>query len=104
MLGLLLALSGAVGGTASAADATPASTERLQALEVQILARLNATRTAHGVCAFWNPGASATNVHVPVRRPIIAHRPLSSVDEAISGGMASLFIAFTVAPFNGLPV
>jgi hypothetical protein len=50
------------------------------------------------------PGASATNVHVPVRRPIIAHRPLSSVDEAISGGMASLFIAFTVAPFNGLPV
>ena len=49
MLGLLLALSGAVGGTASAADATPASTERLQALDVQILARLNATRTAHGL-------------------------------------------------------
>jgi uncharacterized protein YkwD len=49
MLGLMLALGCAVAGTASASDATPASTERLQALDDQILARLNATRAAHGL-------------------------------------------------------
>jgi len=49
MLGLLLALSGAAASTASASDATPASTERLQALDAQILTRLNATRAAHGL-------------------------------------------------------
>ncbi len=49
MLGLLLALSAAVASTASASDATPASTERLQALDNQILARLNAKRAAHGL-------------------------------------------------------
>ena len=49
MLGLLLALSGAVAGTARASDATPATTERLQALDGQILTRLNATRAAHGL-------------------------------------------------------
>ena len=49
MLGLLLALSGAVAGTAHASDATPATTERLQALDGQILTRLNATRAAHGL-------------------------------------------------------
>ena len=49
MLGLLLALSGAIAGTAHAADATPATTERLQALDGQILTRLNATRAAHGL-------------------------------------------------------
>ncbi len=49
MLGLLLALSGAIAGTARASDATPATTERLQALDGQILTRLNATRAAHGL-------------------------------------------------------
>ena len=49
LLGLLLALSGAVAGTVRAADATPAATERLQALDSQILERLNATRAAHGL-------------------------------------------------------
>ena len=49
LLGLLLALSGAMAGTARAADATPAATERLQALDSQILERLNATRAAHGL-------------------------------------------------------
>ncbi len=49
MLGLLLALSGAVAGTAYATDATPATTERLQTLDGQILTRLNATRAAHGL-------------------------------------------------------
>ena len=49
MLGLLLALSGAIAGTASASDATPAITERLQTLDGQILTRLNATRAAHGL-------------------------------------------------------
>ena len=49
MLGLLLALSGAIAGTAHASDATPATTERLQALDGQILTRLNATRAAHGL-------------------------------------------------------
>jgi uncharacterized protein YkwD len=49
LLGLLLALSGAVAGTVGASDATPAATERLQALDGQILARLNATRAAHGL-------------------------------------------------------
>ena len=33
------------------------------------------------------------NVHVPVRRPIIAQRPLSSVLDVICGGYASLFVA-----------
>jgi len=49
MLGLLLALSCTVVGTAPASDATPATTERLQALDGQILTRLNATRAAHGL-------------------------------------------------------
>ena len=49
MLSLLLALSGAVAGTTHAADATPATTERLQALDGQILMRLNATRASHGL-------------------------------------------------------
>ena len=49
MLGLLLALSGAIAGTAPASDATPATTQRLQGLDAQILARLNATRAAHGL-------------------------------------------------------
>ena len=49
MLGLLLALSGAIAGTAHASDATPATTERLKALDSQILTRLNATRAAHGL-------------------------------------------------------
>ena len=49
MLGLLLALSGAVAGTASASDAAPATVERLPGLDAQILARLNATRAAHGL-------------------------------------------------------
>ena len=49
MLGLLLALSGSIAGTAHASDATPATTERLQALDGQILTRLNATRAAHGL-------------------------------------------------------
>ena len=49
MLGLLLALGGAIAGTAHASDATPATTERLQALDGQILTRLNATRAAHGL-------------------------------------------------------
>src|SRR5689334_24612624 len=62
-----------------------------------------ATRTGHGVCAVVNPGASAMNVHVPVRSPIIAQRPLSSLDEVISGGYASLLTARIVAPFSGLP-
>jgi len=52
MLGLLLALCGAIAGTAAATDATPATaaaTERLQTLDAQILTRLNATRAAHGL-------------------------------------------------------
>ena len=49
MLGLLLALSGVIAGTAHASDATPATTERLQTLDGQILTRLNATRAAHGL-------------------------------------------------------
>ena len=49
LLGLLLALSGAVAGTVRASDATPATTERLQALDGKILTRLNATRAAHGL-------------------------------------------------------
>ena len=49
LLGLLLALSGAVAGTVRAADATPATTERMQALDGKILTRLNATRAAHGL-------------------------------------------------------
>src|SRR4051812_27685282 len=49
MLVLLLALSGAIAGTVRASDATPATTERLQALDGQILTRLNAIRAAHGL-------------------------------------------------------
>jgi uncharacterized protein YkwD len=49
LLGLLLALSGAVAGTVRASDATPTTTERLQALDGKILTRLNATRAAHGL-------------------------------------------------------
>ena len=49
MLGLMLALTGALAGTARAADATPASVERMQALDGAILTELNATRAAHGL-------------------------------------------------------
>ena len=49
LLGLLLALSGAVAGTVHASDAAPATTERLQALDGQILTRLNAVRAARGL-------------------------------------------------------
>jgi uncharacterized protein YkwD len=49
MLGLMLALTGAFAGAARAADATPASVERMQALDGAILSELNATRAAHGL-------------------------------------------------------
>lgn len=49
MLGVLLIITGGVGGTAGATDATPATTERLLGLDAQILTRLNATRVAHGL-------------------------------------------------------
>lgn len=49
MLGLLLSLSGAIVGAAQATDATLATTERLQALDGQILTRLNAIRASHGL-------------------------------------------------------
>ena len=50
-----------------------------------------------------NPGASTVNVHVPVLRPIMAQRPLSSVVEVISDGEASRLIARTIAPLIGRP-
>ena len=49
MLGLLLALSGAVAGTARAADATPPRPSACRHSTAQILSRLNATRAAHGL-------------------------------------------------------
>ena len=49
LLGLLLALSGALASTVHASDAAPSTTERLQALDGQILTRLNAVRAAHGL-------------------------------------------------------
>src|SRR5204863_333509 len=47
-------------------------------------------------------GASATMTQRPVRTPIIANRPLSSVVEVIRALTASL-VARTVAPLIGLP-
>jgi uncharacterized protein YkwD len=49
MLGLLLALSGAISAAAQATGATPTSSQRVQALDAEILTRLNATRAAHGL-------------------------------------------------------
>ena len=49
LLGLVLALTGAFAGTARAADATPASIERMQDLDAAILIQLNAARAAHGL-------------------------------------------------------
>lgn len=49
MLGLVLALGGALAGPTRAADATPASMERLQALDAAVLIQLNTTRAAHGL-------------------------------------------------------
>ena len=49
ILGLLLALSGAIVGTTHASDSTPTATLRLEALDRQILTRLNATRAARGL-------------------------------------------------------
>ncbi len=44
---MLLAVTGAIAGSASAADTAPAATVRLQALDHEILVRLNATRASH---------------------------------------------------------
>jgi uncharacterized protein YkwD len=49
MLGLVVALAAAFAGTARAADATATATDRLQSLDTAILAKLNATRAAHGL-------------------------------------------------------
>jgi uncharacterized protein YkwD len=49
MLGLALVLTGAIAGPTRAADATPATMERLQALDAAVLIQLNATRVAHGL-------------------------------------------------------
>ena len=49
LFALLFAVIGLVAGPASAADAAPAAAERLQALDHELLIRLNATRTAHGL-------------------------------------------------------
>ena len=49
MLGLMLALTGAFAGSARAGDATPASVERMQALDGEMLSQLNATRATHGL-------------------------------------------------------
>jgi uncharacterized protein YkwD len=46
---LLLAIAASITGGSSAADAAPATSERLQALDQAILVRLNAVRTAHGL-------------------------------------------------------
>ena len=49
LFSLVLALGSSLVGSAAAADAAPAATERLQALDQQILAGLNASRAAHGL-------------------------------------------------------
>jgi len=49
LFALLLAVTGLIAGHVSAADTAPAATERLQALDQQILNRLNTTRVAHGL-------------------------------------------------------
>ena len=46
---LLLAATGVIAGPGAAADTAPAATERLQALDHEILVRLNETRAAHGL-------------------------------------------------------
>jgi uncharacterized protein YkwD len=46
---LLLAVTGAIAGPAAGGGGAPAATERLQALDHEILVRLNETRTAHGL-------------------------------------------------------
>ena len=49
LFALLLAATGLIASSASASHAAPAATERLQALDHELLIRLNATRTAHGL-------------------------------------------------------
>jgi uncharacterized protein YkwD len=49
LVGIVLALAGTLVGSAGAVDGVPAATKRLQALDKEILARLNATRVAHGM-------------------------------------------------------
>jgi len=46
---LLLAVTGSIAGSTSAADAAPVTTARLQALNNDILIGLNATRSSHGL-------------------------------------------------------
>ena len=72
---LLLALGGAIVGAAQATNASPATTERLQTLDAQILTRLNATRAARGL------------------RPLVASRELESAAVAHSRALiqAGLF-------------
>src|SRR3954468_17636150 len=48
-----------------------------------------------------NPGASAVNVHCPLRRPSIPKRPLGSVVATIDEGAALGFSAVIVAPLIG---
>ena len=49
LFALLIGVTGLIAGPASAAGAAPSATERLQALDHDILVRLNAARTAHGL-------------------------------------------------------
>src|SRR5688572_7831907 len=63
-----------------------------------------ATRTGALASTDVKPGASTTNLHVPVLRPIMAQRPLSSVVDVISEGDASRLIARTIAPLMGRPL
>ena len=50
-----------------------------------------------------NPGASAVKSQAPLRRPIIAQRPRSSLVAVNSRGEAFGLRAVTVAPLIGLP-
>lgn len=49
LFSLALVITGVVAGPATAADAAPAATERLQALDRELLVQLNATRVARGL-------------------------------------------------------
>ena len=49
ILGVFVALGASLASSAMAADAAPAATERLQALDQQVLAALNRTRADHGL-------------------------------------------------------
>jgi len=79
LLGVFVALGASLASPAMAADAAPAATHRLQALDQQVLAALNRTRADHGlrplVMSNELQGAAVAHSQAMLAQGFFAHDP-----------------------------